>query len=91
LSETDKLLEAMRIALFKQDYVTFRELAHILKGSAGNVGAEVLFTTCRHILQLGEADLKNSASALLKEALDSYPSTRVALQRHLNDANQAAM
>jgi two-component system sensor histidine kinase RpfC len=91
LSETDKLIEAMRIALFKQDYATFKELAHILKGSAGNVGAEALFNVCRQILQLGEAELKVSAPVLLKETLDSYPSTRAALQRYLNDANLAAM
>lgn len=91
LSETDKLVEAMRIALFKQDYATFKELAHILKGSAGNVGAEILFNICRQILQLGEAELKVSATALLKEALDSYPPTRSALQRYLSDANLAAM
>jgi two-component system sensor histidine kinase RpfC len=90
LTETEKLLEAMRIALSRREYATFKELAHILKGSAGNVGAEALFVICGQILLLGEAELRISASDLLGEALDSYPPTRASLLRHLNGANRAA-
>ena len=60
LSETDKLLEAMRIALTKQEYATFKELAHILKGSSGNVGAEVLFSICCKILALRDSEIRIS-------------------------------
>ena len=91
LSETDKLLEAMRIALSKQEYATFKELAHILKGSSGNVGAEVLFKVCCQILVLSDTELKNSAKDLLVEALDSHPATRASLLRYLNGANQAML
>jgi len=91
LSETDKLLEAMRIALFEQKYATFKELAHILKGSSGNVGAEVLFTVCSQILALGATELETSASGLMDEALDCYPATRASLLRYLNGANQATV
>ncbi len=91
LSETDKLLEAMRIALSKQEYATFKELAHILKGSSGNVGAEVLFNVCSQILTLVDTDLKISASALLDEALNSYPATSASLLHYLNGANQATV
>jgi len=90
LSDTEKILEAMRIALSKREYATFKELAHILKGSAGNVGAEALFVICGQILLLGEAELRISASDLLDEALGSYPPTRASLLRHLNGANRAA-
>jgi two-component system sensor histidine kinase RpfC len=91
LSETDKLLEAMRIALSRKDYVTFREVAHILKGSSGNVGAEVLFDVCSRILLLDESALKISAADLIGEALDCYPATHASLLRYLNGANQAAV
>lgn len=91
LSETEKLLEAMRIALSKQEYATFKELAHILKGSSGNVGAEVLFKVCCQILALSDTELKNSAKDLLLEALDSHPATRASLLHYLNGANQAIL
>jgi HPt (histidine-containing phosphotransfer) domain-containing protein len=91
LSETEKLLEAMRIALSKQEYATVKELAHILKGSSGNVGAEVLFTICSQILALGDSELQTSATSLLNEALDSYPATRASLLQYLNGADQATV
>lgn len=91
LSETDKLLEAMRIALSRQEYAAFKELAHILKGSSGNVGAEVLFSVCSQILTLGDTDLESSATGLMDEALDCYPATRASLLRYLNGATQAAV
>jgi two-component system sensor histidine kinase RpfC len=90
LSETDKLLEAMRIALNKQDYATFKELAHILKGSSGNVGAEVLFSVSSQILSLNETKLGYSATDFMGQMLDCYPATRASLLRYLNGAHQQA-
>jgi two-component system sensor histidine kinase RpfC len=89
LFETEKLLEAMRIALSKQEYATLKELAHILKGSAGNVGAEALFAVCGRIMLLSETELRVPATGLVNEALDCYPHTRASLLRYLNGANQA--
>lgn len=91
LSETDKMLEAMRIALSKQEYSTFRELAHILKGSSGNVGAVVLFTVCSQILLSTEDELQSKANEQLDEALRCYLPTRAALLRYLNGASQVSL
>ena len=91
LAETDKLLEAMRIALSKREYTTFKELAHILKGSSGNVGAEILFKVCCQILMLDHAELETSSTNLLDEAVSSYPGTRASLLRYLNVSNQATV
>ncbi|MDO8991313.1 MAG: ATP-binding protein [Sideroxyarcus sp.] len=91
LTETDKLLEAMRIALEKQEYASFKELAHILKGSSGNVGADVLFSVCSRILALASTDLDKSAPKLMGEALDCYPATRKSLLHYLHGANQASI
>ena len=88
LSETDKLLEAMRIALNKQEYATFKELAHILKGSSGNVGSRSLVHMQQNI-DAHESEIRISATELLTEALDCYPSTRASLLLYLNGANQA--
>ena len=91
LSETDKLLEAMRLALSKQEHATFKELAHILKGSSGNVGAEAMFTVCSQILALDSAELAKSATNLLNEALENYPVTRDSLLEYLHGAYQATL
>jgi two-component system sensor histidine kinase RpfC len=89
LSETDKILEAMRIALTKREFSTFRELAHILKGSSGNVGAEALFSVCNQILLCNEAELRIKAENLLDGALSCYLPSRAALLRYLNGADLA--
>ncbi|MFH0934678.1 MAG: ATP-binding protein, partial [Pseudomonadota bacterium] len=91
LSETEKLLEAMRIALLREEYTTFKELAHILKGSAGNVGAEVLFNLCSKMLLLGESEMETMSTRLLDEALDSFIPTRTSLLHYLHGAEQASL
>lgn len=88
LAETDKMLEAMRIAVARQEYATFRELAHILKGSSGNVGAQALFGVCSQILLCNETDLREKASGQLDDALHCYLPTRAALLRHLRGSEQ---
>lgn len=75
----------------KQEYATFKELAHILKGSSGNVGAEVLFTVCSQILTHNEAELEFSATELMDKMLDCYPATRASLLHYLNGAHQATL
>lgn len=84
ISEGEQLLEAMGAMLLKHEYGAFKELAHTLKGSAGNVGADALFQICREILQLNQADLHASAKELLNDALDSFSSTRLALAQYLD-------
>jgi two-component system, sensor histidine kinase RpfC len=91
LSETDKLLDTMRMALSRQEYTTFKELAHILKGSSGNVGAEALFTVCSQIMALSDAEMYISSTELLDEAQQSYAPTKASLLRYLNETNQAIL
>jgi two-component system sensor histidine kinase RpfC len=90
LLEGDQLIETMKTALLKQEYTTFRELAHALKGSSGNVGAEALFHVCREILRLDRTDLQESANDLLSKAQDSFSATRLAMIRYLEAPQQAS-
>jgi len=83
ISECEPLLETMRTVLLKHEYSTFKELAHTLKGSAGNVGADQLFKICREILQLDHADFQVSANDLLNKAVDSFKASRHALISYL--------
>lgn len=83
LSEGEQLLEAMRVALHKREYAMYKEHAHTLKGSAGNVGAEALFQICRKIMLLHHADLQSSADSLLNQAQGSFNATRLAMTQYL--------
>lgn len=83
ISECEPLLETMRIVLLKHEYSAFKELAHTLKGSAGNVGADALFQVCRDILQLDHDNFQVSANDLLNKAVDSFNSSRLALISYL--------
>jgi HPt (histidine-containing phosphotransfer) domain-containing protein len=79
----------MKSALRNGEYVIFKELAHSLKGSSGNLGAEELFKICREISRLDQADLKTSAEQLLKDAQDSFESTRNTMIRYLEAPQKA--
>ena len=87
--EGEQLLEAMNKALQQHEYVQFKELAHALKGSSGNLGAEALFQICREISYSNHADLQASADNLLKKARDSFNDTRQAMIRYLDEHRQA--
>src|SRR5882724_8441368 len=84
IEENEQLLQAMHAALLKKEYVTFRKLAHTMKGSAGNVGAQVLYQLCCEILKLDHAKLISSGPALFDRAIRSFSSTRHALKKYLD-------
>ncbi|NDU92092.1 MAG: response regulator [Ferrovum sp.] len=84
ISETEKLLEAMRHALAHNDLDAFLELAHTIKGSAGNIGAEALHIICSDVMQLGTHLLQEQASSYLTEALQCFKNTQLLLTQHLS-------
>jgi len=87
--EGEQLLDAMNKALQQHEYVQLKELAHALKGSSGNLGAESLFRICREISYSNQADLQASADSLLKKARSSFDETRQAMIRYLDEHRQA--
>lgn len=91
ISETEKLLEAMRSALSRKDYQAFRELAHTIKGSAGNIGAESLHIVCSNIMDLTDQALPEKAQELLSEAQERFKGAHDALSAYLgrSDRNSA--
>jgi len=91
IAETEKLLEAMQTALANREYVTLKELAHIVKGSAGNVGAEALYQTCGIILSINKTELQANAPRLLDEARASFKSARMLLIQYLGDSSRLSM
>jgi two-component system sensor histidine kinase RpfC len=91
ISETEKILETMRTALANQEYATFKELAHIIKGSSGNVGADAIYTLCSEIMQCPPADLNLKSSMLLKQVHACFKTTRMLLIQHLGNTSRASL
>jgi two-component system sensor histidine kinase RpfC len=91
ISETEKILETMRTSLANQEYATFKELAHIIKGSSGNVGADAMYTLCSEIMQCPPTDLNLKASMLLKQAHACFKTTRMLLIQHLGNTSRASL
>jgi len=79
----------MHKALQQHEFVQFKELAHALKGSSGNLGAEALFQICREISQYNQSDLQASAESMLNKARHSFNETRQAMIRYLDEHRQA--
>lgn len=86
IAEGVRLVEAMQAALARREYVTFKELAHALKGSAGNVGAEELFGICRDVGRLSVTEVQGTAEDLMSRIRGSFDATRGALLRYLETA-----
>lgn len=82
-SESEQLIGSMRTALLRQEYSTFKELVHTLKGGAGNVGADAIFQMCREVLQLNHSSLQASAHDSLEKIEKGFESTRLAFAQYL--------
>ncbi|MFA6119773.1 MAG: ATP-binding protein [Sideroxydans sp.] len=91
ISETEKILETMRTALSNQEYATLKELAHIIKGSSGNVGADAMHDLCSEIMQSNPTELDLKANTLLKQTQACFKSTRMLLIQHLGQYSRASL
>lgn len=91
ISETEKLLEAMRTALANREYATLKELAHIVKGSSGNVGADALYELCTEIMQTPPDDPKLLGGKLLQQVQSCFKQTRILLIQYLGGASQMSV
>lgn len=83
LAEGERMISDMEAALIRREYVILRELAHTMKGSAGNVGAEILSHACREIMQAGHGDLQDSADRLIDDVAEKFSASKTALMCYL--------
>lgn len=89
IAESEELLAEMQAAMNRKEYLAVKKLAHTLKGSAGNVGAEILFHICREITQLGHSDPRPVPPDLVGKAMGSFNATKQALLHYLAEPQQA--
>jgi two-component system sensor histidine kinase RpfC len=83
ISETEILLNEMRIALAANEFDTLKEIAHTLKGSAGNMGAKTLHQIFDGMMRSSDDDLKQNGRALFKRAHTCFKSTKIMLEQFL--------
>ncbi len=88
LAEGESLLQQMKNSLRSNEFNTFKELAHAMKGSAGNIGAEALFNVCRRISQYNVEELQGKTEHLMNDAQSRFESTRHALQAYLESPQE---
>ncbi|MES1982560.1 MAG: ATP-binding protein [Pseudomonadota bacterium] len=85
IAESEQLLGNMKTILLQRDYQTFKNMAHTLKGSAGNVGAEILARICHDISRLSPTDLQNSADDLISQMNAAFKSVQFKLAQYLDN------
>jgi PAS domain S-box-containing protein len=54
LEDVLERIESMKVAVAQQDFAQISDIAHSLRGSSGNVGAQKLVNLCREIETLGK-------------------------------------
>lgn len=83
ISETEKLLDSMSGAIERREFYRVKELAHIIKGSSGNVGADALHALCETLMQSNPDMLKREATALHRQLQECFKATRLMLVQRL--------
>jgi len=76
-------LAALRTALARGDAEEVTDVAHALKGSCANFGAQTLERLCRGLESCGRSGRLDGADALLEEVFAEYARVRAALSRYL--------
>ena len=91
IMETEKMLDEMQAVLSSQDYVRFKELAHTVKGSSGNIGAEALHRICCDMMDINTSDLPTSADELLRQAQECFKATKTWLTEYQGNSHRTSL
>jgi two-component system sensor histidine kinase RpfC len=82
--ESKELVERMREAVKAGRYPEFKDLAHALKGSAGNIGADTLFQATSRVGRLTEQEIHPEAADLMHAIVTSSDEARLAILSYLD-------
>jgi len=86
LSDSEKLISEMEVAIAKKDYRNFREMTHALKGSSGSIGATKLYKICSETT--GDLKADSDYVSLLKEITVTFRITKHYLNNELPTHNR---
>jgi CheY-like chemotaxis protein len=79
VGDTPQHLATMRNAIAVLDTGSLRKVAHSLKSSSANVGAEALAAMCKDMENLGRADSTEGASGILTDMEQEFQAVRHSL------------
>jgi HPt (histidine-containing phosphotransfer) domain-containing protein len=79
VDDTPQHLRTLRQAIVVSDPGNLRKVAHSLKSSSANVGAEALAQMCKEMEHLGRTDTTEGASGILTDMEQEFQAVRHSL------------
>ena len=76
INDTDALLNDAEKSLYKHDYKQFMEIIHAIKGSAGSIGATLVFKQCRKINHSKDSEIESDGANMLGDLFKYYSQTK---------------
>jgi len=86
LETGEQKIESIEKAMLARSYSRVSELAHALKGSAGQIGASYLMELCNRISHTRPAVLMNEGNETVKVLRNEFERVRAALHEHVQEA-----
>jgi CheY-like chemotaxis protein len=87
VDDTPSMLQTLRCAIAQVDCGNLRKVAHSLKSSSANVGAESLAQMCKEMEALGRSETTDGATAILIDMEHEFQAVRHSLNAILEKEN----
>ena len=81
IKQSPETLEALHAAVKKNDSKAIEKMAHKLKGSCANLGAEKMRSLCQKMEERGRIDVLEDSEALYQSIFSSYKEVIVILEK----------
>jgi len=88
LSTGEQKIDSIEKTMRDGNFTRMAELAHALKGSAGQIGALPLMELCNRLSRIGPTDLMKDGHADVKRLRGEFEKVRVALQTRLKETGR---
>lgn len=91
LTNTQRNIDRLGHAIAAEDFDRIRQMAHKLKGSAGNIGAMKLTNICEKLQSMAEDEFQGKMCDEFFELQDIYQETKEALNGYIQQIDQASV
>ena len=82
-SDGDSMLHSLKSALLERDAAKFDDQLHAMRSSAGNIGADALYSTCLHLRKISSEELEFEGEKQLRRLTAELDDVRKELTRYL--------
>jgi len=89
LETGEQKVDSIETAMLARNYGPVADLAHALKGSAGQIGAMRLAELCHQLSRIGPAGLGRDSQVLVKGLREEFENVRRALEIHAKERGRA--